>query len=394
MKALVLNSGSSSIKYQLFNMPEGVVLCSGQVDQIGLAGCTLEHKHNGEETTFELPSSDHAQALNKVSEVLVSEEHGAIQSADEVDVVGHRVVHGGEQFTETTIIDAKVKEKIKDLYSLAPLHNPANLQGIEVAEEVFPAAKQVAVFDTAFHSSIPEEAYRYAIPNELYEKFGIRTYGFHGTSHKFVSSEAIKQFGIDADANKIITIHLGNGCSMAAIKDGQCIDTTMGLGPLAGLVMGTRSGDIDPSIVFYLTENGYDISEVSKILNKQSGMKGLTGESDMRAVNALAESGDEGAQLALDIYAYRIKKFVGAYAAALNGIDAIIFTGGVGENDGALRAKVCNNLDALGISIDQEQNQVRSKEPRNLGTGQVKVLVIPTNEEFEIANQCYELIGA
>ncbi|WP_109831128.1 acetate/propionate family kinase [Reichenbachiella versicolor] len=392
MKALVLNSGSSSLKYQLFQLPEETVLCSGLVDKIGQAGCVLKHKQNGQKVDFDLPDADHTEALNKVSKVLVSEEHGVIKSAQEVDVVGHRVVHGGEEFNTTTIINEKVKAKIKALFSLAPLHNPANLQGIDVAEEVFPSAKQIAVFDTAFHSNIPEHAYRYAIPNELYEKHGIRTYGFHGTSHRFVANKSKALFGIDPDKNKIVTIHLGNGCSMAAIKDNKCIDTTMGLGPLAGLVMGTRSGDIDPSVIFYLSEKGHDISDIRLILNKNSGLKGLTGESDMRAVKELADKGSSAAKLALDIYAYRIKKYIGAYTAALNGLDSIIFTGGVGENDADMRANVCAEMDALGIEINNEENAKWSDEARDVSNGKVKVLIIPTNEELEIATQCYRLI--
>ncbi|MCV9386938.1 acetate/propionate family kinase [Reichenbachiella ulvae] len=391
MKILVLNSGSSSLKFQLFNMPEGEVLCAGLVEKIGEKEGNLEITAGEESIAIQAPFSDHKDALNQVAKSLMDPKLAIISSPEEIDAVGHRVVHGGESFSATTLIDEEVKNKIRDLIPLAPLHNPANLQGIEVAEKVFEAAKQYAVFDTAFHSTIPESAYRFAIPEELYKKYGTRVYGFHGTSHRFVSRQAIEHLGLANQESKIITIHLGNGCSMAAIKDGKCIDTSMGLGPLSGLIMGTRSGDIDPSVIFYLLEQGYEIEEIKNILNKKSGMKGLTGDNDLRNINERAANGDSAAQTALDMYSYRIKKYIGSYIAALGGLDAIVFTAGVGENDAATRANSCQGLEAFGISIDETANQIRSKELREIQNGKVKVLVIPTNEEFEIARQSYQL---
>ena len=392
MKVLVLNSGSSSLKYQLFAMPEGQVLCSGLVEKIGDACGHLTHKFGNEEHQIEMEFKNHIVALNKVAEVLMDTDHGVIKTPDEINAVGHRVVHGGERFSATTEVDDKVKDKIRELFSLVPLHNPANLEGIEVAEKVFENAKQLAVFDTAFHSSIPAPAFRYAIPEPLYTEMGIRLYGFHGTSHRYVSKQAIKHLGLQGQDSKIITIHLGNGCSIAAVKNGKSIDTSMGLGPLSGLVMGTRSGDIDPSIIFYLTENGYELAEVKKILNKDSGMKGLTGDNDLRAINERAKHGDQTAQLALDIYAYRVKKYIGAYIAALNGVDAVVFTAGVGENDPVTRSKSIADMEFFGLEIDETENQKRKSGIREIQKGKVKVLIIPTDEELEIANQCYALL--
>lgn len=397
MKILVLNSGSSSLKYQLLLMPKGSLVCSGLVEKIGEPEGELTHKYteSGQDEKHVISSHipDHKIALELLSNVLIDQQHGVLKNTDEIDAVGHRIVHGGESFNQTTIIDEEVKQKIKELYSLAPLHNPANLEGVEVAEKVFTKAKQVAVFDTAFHSSIPEEAYRYAIPENLYQEYGVRAYGFHGTSHRYVSREAIQHLGLDSKDSKIITIHLGNGCSMAAVKNGQCIDTSMGLGPLGGLIMGTRSGDIDPSVIFYLVEQGFSIDEVKKILNKQSGMKGLVGDNDLRNINKKASEGDQSAKLALEMYAYRVKKYIGSYIAALGGVDAIVFTAGVGENDATTRWKSCAGLSALGISIDEAKNNERADGIRDLSTGPVKVLIIPTNEELEIANQSYGLLG-
>lgn len=392
MKIFVLNSGSSSLKYQLFEMPAGEVICAGQVDKIGEIGGSLLHKIQGQKYKFEKDFSDHQAALEHVANTLINEEHGAINSPSEIDAVGHRVVHGGEAFKATTVIDESVKEKIKELFSLAPLHNPPNYYGIEVAEKVFDKAKQVAVFDTAFHSTLPARAFRFAIPNELYEKFGIRAYGFHGTSHRYVSREAIDYLGLRDKKSNIITIHLGNGSSMAAIKDGKSIDVSMGLGPLGGLVMGTRSGDIDPSIIFFLQENGYSMNDVKKILNKESGMKGLTGENDMRLINEIAEKGNEVASLALDLYAYRIKKYIGSYAAAMNGLDAIVFTAGVGENDRKTRERVCEQMEVLGLSISKDKNNSDTEGIHEIQSGKTKILVIPTNEELEIANQCVDVL--
>jgi len=398
MNILVINTGSSSIKYQLFNMPNQQPVCSGLVERIGLETGSITHKifGNGEEDTIQktLPIKDHEVGLLEITKLLTDAEIGVIKDPAEIEAVGHRVVHGGESFAATTIITEAVKEKITELFPLAPLHNPANYLGIQVAEKIFDKAKQVGVFDTAFHQTMPERAFRYAIPKDLYTEKRIRAYGFHGTSHKYVSEVATK-FLEKKDA-KIVTIHLGNGCSMTAVDGGRSIDTTMGFGPLSGLVMGTRSGDIDASIIFHLTEQlGYSAQEVSNLLNKQSGMKGLTGLSDMRDISAATAEGNKDAELAIELYAYRIKKYIGAYAAALNGLDAIVFTAGVGENAALIREKVCSNMSFLGINVDPEKNKLRSNQTREINTDSspVKVLIIPTNEELEIVHQCYELLN-
>jgi acetate kinase len=399
MNIFVVNSGSSSIKYQLFKMPAQNPVCSGLVERIGLDGPTITHKVylDGEEkviklTPEELP--DHEAGLKEVTKLLTEGQLAVIQNPADIQVVGHRIVHGGERFTTTTIIDAKVKEELKLTFQLAPLHNPASYLGIEVAEKIFSQATQIGVFDTAFHQTLPPKAYRFAIPNSYYTDFNIRSYGFHGTSHKYVTEQAAAYLG-NAD-NKFISVHLGNGCSMAAVNNGQSVDTSMGFGPLSGLIMGTRSGDIDPTVIFYLVNQlGYDIEQVSNLLNKRSGMLGLTGQSDMRDITAAIEQGDENAQLAYDLYAYRIKKYIGAYTAVLNGLDAIIFTAGVGENDSKVREMVCKDLEYLGIHLDVAQNKVRAKGINEISMtdSRVKILVVPTNEELEIAQQCYEIAG-
>lgn len=395
---LVVNAGSSSIKYQLIDMATELPLSSGIVERIGLAEGIIVHKTfiNGIEKkiTESFPIPNHTVGLKRVAELLTDKEIGVISNPSEIKAVGHRLVHGGEAFTKTVVITDDVKAKIKELFPLAPLHNPANLTGVEVAEEVFPNAVQVGVFDTAFHQTMPEVAFRYAIPLEMYSEMGIRKYGFHGTSHKYVSEKAIEYLG-KSDA-KIITIHLGNGASMAAVDGGSCIDTTMGIGPLCGLIMGTRSGDIDPSIIFFLVEQkGYSIEKVAAVLNRESGMKGLTGDTDMRDIVERVKKGDADAVLAYQMYAYRIKQYVGNYTAAMNGLDAIVFTAGIGENDTVTRKLVCENMDFFGIELDEEKNLTRSNKLREINTekARTKVLVIPTNEELEIAKQCLELMG-
>ncbi|GMQ30898.1 acetate kinase [Algoriphagus confluentis] len=396
MNIFVINSGSSSIKYQLISMPEAKVLCSGLVDRIGLEGSKVEHKsflEQGElKKVLEIPVPNHSVGLQNVAQLLTDKEVGVISDPSEVEVVGHRVVHGGEKFASTQVITPEIKAKIKSLFPLAPLHNPANYLGIEVAETIFPQARQIAVFDTAFHQSMPAVAFRMAIPNELYEKEGIRAYGFHGTSHKYVSETAMELLG--KKSSKLITIHLGNGCSMAAIQDGKCVDTSMGLGPMNGLIMGTRAGDIDQSVIFYLVnELGYTLDEVNTLLNKKSGMLGLTGYSDMRDIGKLYHQGQPEAILAYQLYAYRIKKYIGSFAAAMNGLDAIVFTGGVGENDQLTRTLVCEKMDFMGIKLDSEKNKLPNFGPRAIQseTSAVQILVIPTNEELEIAKQCFEV---
>jgi acetate kinase len=393
----VINSGSSSIKYQFFRMPSEAPVCSGLVERVGLDNSVITHKVfvNGQEleTKLTLDLPDHEAGLREVGKLLSHPETGVIRDPAEVEVVGHRVVHGGETFAATTLITAEVKSEIKRLFPLAPLHNPANFLGIEVAEKFFTRARQVAVFDTAFHQTMPPAAYRYALPNNLYTEQGIRVYGFHGTSHKYVTHRAMDYLG-NPEA-KLITIHLGNGCSMAAVRAGRSMDTSMGFGPLSGLVMGTRSGDLDPSIIFHLVDQlGYEPEQVQALLNRRSGMLGLTGFSDMREIGRALAAGDSSANLAYDLYCYRIRKYLGAYAAVLNGLDAVIFTAGVGENDVLVRERTCQHLDFLGILLDPEKNRQPSKELREINTpgARVKVLVIPTNEELEIATECYTLL--
>jgi acetate kinase len=398
MNIFVVNSGSSSIKYQLFKMPCSQPVCSGVLERIGLTGSTITHRvfPDGKERvirkTADLP--DHEAGLKAVAALLTDRETGVIKNPEEIDVAGHRVVHGGESFAATVVIDQAVKEEIKKLFALAPLHNPANYMGIEVAEKIFTKAVQVAVFDTAFHQTMPEKAFRYAIPRSFYQDLRIRAYGFHGTSHKYVSEVAAKY--LSNPRAKIITIHLGNGCSMAAVNSGRSVDTSMGFGPLSGLVMGTRSGDIDPSVIFHLVdENGYNLDQVKTLLNKQSGMQGLTGFSDMRDISKAIADGDHEAEVAYEMYAYRIKKYLGAYAAVLNGLDAIVFTAGVGENDANIRMRICSDMSFFGIHLDEGKNNLRASVLREINTDDsvVKVLVIPTNEELEIAEQCFELLG-
>lgn len=373
-------------------MPENEVICSGMIDRIGLETSNITFKTAIASREEMLPIPNHKVGLEKVANMLLDTEKGVIKSTSEITAVGHRVVHGGSDFSATVKIDEKVKEKIKQLFELAPLHNPANLEGINVAEEIFSSAEQIAVFDTAFHQTMPEVAYKYAIPNYLLTENKVRVYGFHGTSHKYVSEKAIAYL---KDNSKIITIHLGNGCSMAAIKDGKCIDTTMGFSPSNGLIMGTRAGDIDQSVIFYMIKNlGYTPDEVNAVLLKQSGMLGLTGYSDLRDIESEAEKGNKDCQLALQMNAYRIRKTIGAYAAALNGLNAIVFTAGIGENSSFMRNLICTDMDYFGIEIDATKNQIRSKELREISSDKsiVKVLVVPTDEEYEIANQVYQLL--
>lgn len=397
MNIFVVNSGSSSIKYELIEMPSEKVVCSGIVERVGKDDADIIHKtfKNGKEQVKKLKMkiADHAEGLKEVAALLTDKEIGVIKHASEIDVVGHRVVHGGETFTATTVITQEVKDKITKLFPLAPLHNPHNYLGIEVTEKLFSNAKQVAVFDTAFHQTIPAEAFRYAIPPKFYTDNKIRVYGFHGTSHKYVSGKAIDY--LKKTNTKIITIHLGNGCSMTAVKDGQSIDTSMGFGPMNGLIMGTRAGDIDQSVIFYLVDQlGYDADKVKHMLNYEAGMNGLTGHNDMRDIMAKIEIGDKDALLAYQMYAYRIRKYIGAYAAALNGLDAIVFTGGIGENDRMMRKLCASNLEYMGIQFDEEKNNSSSKEIREINTNnsRVKIIVIPTNEELEIAMQCFQLL--
>jgi acetate kinase len=372
-------------------------VCSGLAERIGQDNAVITHKTflDGTEqvTQRTLPLPDHEAGLREVVALLTDPGVGALRDPSEIDVVGHRVVHGGETFASTTLVDASVKTAIQGLFALAPLHNPANYLGIEVAERLFLQARQVAVFDTAFHQTMPEYAFRYALPEQLYAEHRIRVYGFHGTSHQYVAAQAAAYLG--NPAARLITIHLGNGCSMAAIQNGQSLDTSMGFSPLAGLVMGTRSGDLDPAVVLYLqSQLGYTTDQVNNLLNKQSGMVGLTGFSDMRDITKGLNQGDATAELAYSMYAYRIRKYIGAYAAVLNGLDALVFTAGVGENDALVRSRACQHLEFFGIVLDEEKNQVRTPSLRDISRpeSRVRILVVPTNEELEIARQCAELL--
>ncbi|WP_291869123.1 acetate kinase [Maribacter sp.] len=393
MNIFILNAGSSSIKYQLISMPSEDVICQGIVERIGEKDAILKYKTNTISIEDTLEIANHKIGLEKVVELLLHKKNGVISNTADINIVGHRVVHGGNSFSNTTLITEEVKAKIKELSKLAPLHNPPNLQGIVLAEEIFTDAKQVAIFDTAFHQTLPVVARKYAIPNIFFDKHGIQTYGFHGTSHKYVSEEANAY--LKKDNSKVISIHLGNGCSITAVYNGKSIDHSLGFTPGNGLIMGSRSGDIDHSLIFYLVDTlGYTMEQVNKMLLKESGMLGLTGYSDLRDIEREAENGNKECQLALEMNAYRIKKYIGAYAAAMNGLDAIIFTAGIGENSDTMRKIVCTNMDCLGIQLDIEKNKVRPKKLTeiNTNTSNVKIFVIPTNEELEIAKQAYSLI--
>ncbi len=394
MNILVLNAGSSSLKYQVIKMPEQTVKCVGLVERIGMEDAIFSHEKNDKKYTETLPILNHKIGLQKIAKTLLDKKIGVINNVDEIEAVGHRVVHGGSKFSKTVTINTEVKEIIRNLFDLAPLHNPANLTGIEIAETIFTKAKQIAIFDTAFHQTMPKEAYQYAIKNSYLEDHKIRAYGFHGTSHKYVSEKAIEFLGKDS-SEKLITIHLGNGCSMSAIKDGKSIENSLGFGPMNGLIMGTRSGDIDQSVIFFLMKKlNKSAEEVNNLLQKESGMLGLTGYSDLREITEKAANGDENCKNGLDLAGYRIRKYIGSYSAILNGLNAIIFTAGIGENSSEMRALACKELDFLGIELDLEKNKIRSKEIREIQTknSKIKILVIPTNEEIEIAKQSYLLL--
>ncbi|MCT8976857.1 acetate kinase [Clostridium sp. CX1] len=396
MKVLVINCGSSSLKYQLMNMENESVLAKGLVERIGIEGSVLTHKVNGEKVVIEQPMKDHKVAIGLVLDALVDKKHGVINDMSEISAVGHRVVHGGEKYAGSVLIDEKVMEALEECVKLAPLHNPPNIIGINACKELMPTTPMVGVFDTAFHQTLPEEAYMYALPYELYTEYGVRKYGFHGTSHRFVSMTAAKMMGKKPEDVKMITCHLGNGASLAAIDGGKSVDTTMGFTPLAGVVMGTRCGDIDPAIVpFLVKEANMSIEEVDTLMNKKSGVLGLSGlSSDFRDLENAAEKGDKKAQLALDVFDYRVRTTIGSYVAALNGTDAIIFTAGLGENSAAHRATICEGLSYLGIKIDAEKNALRG-EAVEISTpdSKVKVFVIPTDEELMIARDTEEIVS-
>ena len=400
MKILVINTGSSSIKYRLFDMNHHKVLASGLAEKIGATGGVVIHNTCSEKGIHEKKVkkcriADHREGLELILDFLINPEWGVIRDKSEIAAVGHRVVHGGETFQSPTIIDEKVITAIEKNIPLAPLHNPPNLTGIEVARSIFPNSPQVAVFDTAFHQTIPERAFLYALPYELYEKDKVRRYGFHGTSHSFVAERAADYLGSPLSALNLITIHLGNGASMAALKNGKCIDTTMGLTPLEGLIMGTRCGDVDPALPFFLADHRkMSLNEINVLLNRDSGLKGICGTNDMREVMKKRAEGDYRAEIALDVYCYRIKKYIGAYFAALGSLNCIVFTAGIGENVPEIRERCCQGLGHLGIQIDSRKNNAPAKGIREINPSgnRISILVIPTDEELKIAQEAKDVI--
>ncbi|MDE7496700.1 MAG: acetate kinase [Muribaculaceae bacterium] len=398
MKILVLNCGSSSVKYKLIDSESKEVLAEGGVEKIGLPDSFLKFKRpDGSKETIVVDMPTHTEAVKNVLKVLTDPKEGVIKSFDEIGAVGHRVVHGMEKFNKSVLITPEVIEQVKECYPVAPLHNPANITGIEAVTAILPDVPQVGVFDTAFHQTMPAKAYMYALPYEAYEKYGVRRYGFHGTSHRYVSRRACEFLGLDYDKQRIITCHIGNGASIAAIKDGVCVDTSMGLTPTEGLVMGTRSGDVDPGALVYLMEReGLDADGLMKLINKESGMAGFTEiSSDMRDIEDAISQGNERARLGMDMYEYRIVKYIGAYTAVLGGVDVIVFTAGVGENGPEMREEIMDQLSFLGITVDKEANKVRGKEALISGKdSKVKVVVIPTDEELMIAQDTAAIVAA
>mgnify|MGYP002645027774 FL=1 len=397
MKILVLNCGSSSIKYKLFDMTTKEILAQGGIEKIGLKGSFLKLTlPNGEKVILNKDIPEHTVGVEFIFQTLTSEQYGALKSLKELDAVGHRIVHGGERFSESVILNKEALDAITACNDLAPLHNPANLKGVAAVSALLPGLPQVGVFDTAFHQTMPDYAYMYAIPYELYEKYGIRRYGFHGTSHRYVSKRVCEFLGIQPEGTRIITCHVGNGGSVSAIKDGKCIDTSMGLTPLEGLMMGTRSGDIDAgAVTFIMEKEGLNATGVSNLLNKKSGLLGVSSvSSDMREIQAAVDAGNEKANLAQTMYYYRIKKYIGTYAAALGGVDVIVFTGGVGENKDDSRERACEGLEFMGVKLDKELNKTIHGEEAVISTpdSKVKVVVIPTDEELMIATDTMTLL--
>ena len=397
MKILVLNCGSSSIKYALYDMDTKTVMTSGGAERVGLDGAFVKVKlANGEKRKVMHDIPEHTEGVKFIFSLLVDPEIGVIKDLKEIDAVGHRTVHGGEKFNKSVRLTEEVLKVYEECNDLAPLHNPANLKGIRAVQELMPEMPQVGVFDTAFHQTMPKEAFMYALPYDLYEKYGIRRYGFHGTSHRYVSQRVCEFLGVKAEGKKIITCHIGNGASIAAVKDGKCVDTSMGLTPLEGLIMGTRSGDVDGGALTFIEKKlGLDADGLSDLLNKKSGMLGITGvSSDMREIEKAFEEGNERAKLAFDMYFYRIRKYIGAYAAAMDGCDIIVFTAGVGENQPSLREEVCKKLTYLGVEIDVEKNKnLRGKEALiSTPESKVAVCVIPTDEELMIASDTMALL--
>ncbi len=398
MKILVINSGSSSIKFQLISMQHREVLARGLLERIGITGSRLEYKTSLHSITLEKPVRNHDEGINLIVNRLTDPDEGVIRDYSEIDAVGHRVVHAGEKFQSTVVIEDPVMDALKDCIPLAPLHNPPNITGIEACRRILPKVPMAAVFDTAFHQTMPRCAYMYAIPFEYYEKYGIRRYGFHGTSHDYVARQAARRFGKPVENLKIITCHLGNGSSIAAVKNGKSIDTSMGFTPLEGVIMGTRCGDIDPAIPLFLMRNeGIGADEMDRILNKKSGLQGVSQlSSDLRDIHSRADEGDEHARLAIEVLVYRIRKYLGAYIAAMNGADILVFTAGIGENDVRLRESVLEDFDFLGVHLDRERNRALQGTYGVISAqgSPVTVMVIPTNEELEIAEQTMKVISA
>ncbi|MDD3225306.1 MAG: acetate kinase [Clostridium sp.] len=395
MKILVINCGSSSIKYQFIDMENEKVIAKGLVERIGIKESILTQKVNDDKYVIEKPMSDHKVAIKLVLGALIDETHGVIKSMSEISAVGHRIVHGGEKYAKSVLIDDSVEKYIAECAPLAPLHNPAHVIGIDACREMMPNTPMVAVFDNAFYHTLPDYAYMYALPYDLYKKYGIRKYGFHGTSHKYISREAAKFVNKDIKSLKMVTCHIGNGVSVTAIKNGEAVDTSMGLTPLAGVAMGTRCGDIDPAIVTFLIKNaGMNADEVDHLLNKESGVYGLFGKSDMRDVRAAAAKHDKMGTLAFNIFNYRIKKFIGSYIAAMDGADLLVFTGGIGENSAENREKICSDLDFIGIKLDNEKNYKARGINYDISApdSRVKVLVIPTDEELMIARDTRDIV--
>lgn len=396
MKILVINCGSSSLKYQLIDMENESVMAKGLCERIGIEGSKLTHKANGKEMVIEQAMPAHTEAIKLVMQALLDPEYGVIKDTKEISAVGHRVLHGGKVYSDSIVVDEDVKRVIRECFDLGPLHNPANLMGIEACEAAMPGTPNVAVWDTGFGMKMPEKAYLYAIPYEYYDKYSIRRYGFHGTSHLFVSGEVLKFAELDPEKGKVIVCHLGNGASISASIGGKCVDTSMGLTPLEGLIMGTRSGDVDPAVIqFICNKEGKDVNEVLNILNKKSGILGMSDgiSSDFRDVGKAAEEGNHHAQVALDAFIYRVAKYIGAYTAAMNGVDAIAFTAGVGENDIESRKKICEYLGYLGVEIDDEANNCRGKvQMISTPNSKVKVMIYPTNEELAIARETQRLV--
>ncbi|MDK2867257.1 MAG: acetate kinase [Clostridiales bacterium] len=396
MNVLVINCGSSSLKYQLFDMSDESVLAKGLVERIGIDGSKLKQEVEGkEELVIQVPMANHKEALGHVLDALQDDAKGAIKTLDEINAVGHRVVHAGEKYSGSVIIDDSVMAALEECIELAPLHNPPNIIGVKAMQELLPHAQNVGVFDTAFHQTMPQSAYVYALPYEYYEKDHVRRYGFHGTSHKYVSQRAAAMLGKKIEDTKIITCHLGNGASLAAVDGGKSVDTSMGFTPLEGLVMGTRCGDIDPQIITYImAKEGKTIDEMNDIMNKKSGVLGISGvSSDFRDIENAAKEGNERAALALDVYHDNVRKYIASYAAVLGGVDGIVFTAGLGENSISSRATICKNLEFMGVVLDAEKNNVRGKETFiNTDDSKVKIMVIPTNEELMIARDTVELV--